>query len=170
MGAGAAGSRGRVLRPPGAVAPRARRGGRADVDTWLLPHPPWHLRVHRLRTGRRLLSAEGAFAVDRDPAAYRDAAGPGHARVGSPAGLCVIEDLTGARTGELVRPLPGTNVMVPRTVIPTLRGEHVPGGEGAGSGSSGRSFRPGTPSGPAVPATCHGRVDACGDPSSPKRC
>ncbi|MEV4381404.1 DUF2264 domain-containing protein [Streptosporangium sp. NPDC049644] len=98
-----------------------------EVDTWLLPRPPWHVRVHRLRSGRGLSSAEGAFAVDRDPAAHRAAEGPGHARLDSPAGLCVIEDLRGARSGELVLPLPGTNVIVPRTVIPTLRGEHEPG-------------------------------------------
>ncbi|MFI6454957.1 DUF2264 domain-containing protein [Streptosporangium amethystogenes] len=98
-----------------------------EVDTWLLPRPPWHVRVHRLRSGRGLLSAEGAFAVDRDPAAHRADEGPGHARLDSPAGLCVIEDLLGARSGELVLPLPGTNVIVPRTVIPTLRGEHEPG-------------------------------------------
>ncbi|WP_030909110.1 DUF2264 domain-containing protein [Streptosporangium amethystogenes] len=98
-----------------------------EVDTWLLPRPPWHIRVHRLRSGRGLLSAEGAFAVDRDPAAHRATEGPGHARLDSPAGLCVIEDLRGARSGELVLPLPGTNVIVPRTVIPTLRGEHEPG-------------------------------------------
>ncbi|MEU8386403.1 hypothetical protein [Streptosporangium sp. NPDC048865] len=102
-----------------------------EVDTWLLARPPWHVRVHRVRSGRGLLSAEGAFAVDRDPVAHRVAEGPGHARLDSPAGLCVIEDLGGppgaGRAGELVRPLPGTNVVVPRTVIPTLRGEHGPG-------------------------------------------
>ncbi|MFS1299068.1 DUF2264 domain-containing protein [Streptosporangium longisporum] len=126
-----------------------------EVDTWLLPHPPWHLRVHRLRTGRRLLSAEGACAGDRAPPARPAPAGAGHARVDSPAGLCVIEDLTGARTGELVHALPGTNVMVPRTVIPTLRGEHGPGfgehgsdghrSDGPGSGGRGPGgSRPGT--------------------------
>ncbi|MER5642902.1 DUF2264 domain-containing protein [Streptosporangium sp. NPDC002524] len=98
-----------------------------EVDTWLLPRSPWHVRVHRVRSGRGLLSAEGAFAVDRDPVAHRVAEGPGHARLDSPAGLCVIEDLGATRAGELVRPLPGTNVVVPRTVIPTLRGEHEPG-------------------------------------------
>lgn len=41
--------------------------------------------------------------------------------------LCVIEDLSGARAGRLVRALPGTNVLVPRTVIPTLAGGHGPG-------------------------------------------
>jgi hypothetical protein len=38
-----------------------------DVLTYLLPPveetPNWHLRVHRIRTGRDLMSAEGAFAV-----------------------------------------------------------------------------------------------------------
>ncbi|GAA3413108.1 hypothetical protein [Streptosporangium vulgare] len=72
-----------------------------EIDTWLLPRSPWHVRVHRVRSGRRLLSAEGAFAVDRDPVAHRVAEGRGHARLDSPAGLCVIEDLGGPpRSGE----------------------------------------------------------------------
>ncbi|MFD8559501.1 DUF2264 domain-containing protein [Streptosporangium canum] len=98
-----------------------------EIETWLIAHPPWHIRVHRLRSGRDLLSAEGAFAVNRDAPARRSAAGPGHARLDSPSGLCVIEDLDGARAGRLVRALPGTNVLAPRTVIPTLAGEHGPG-------------------------------------------
>ncbi|WP_433256154.1 DUF2264 domain-containing protein [Streptosporangium sp. CA-135522] len=98
-----------------------------EVETWLIARAPWHIRVHRLRSERGLLSAEGAFAVNRDTPARRSEAGAGHARVDSPAGLCVIEDLGGARAGRLVHALPGTNVLAPRTVIPTLTGEHEAG-------------------------------------------
>ncbi|MCW2880546.1 MAG: hypothetical protein JWQ95_4646 [Sphaerisporangium sp.] len=99
-----------------------------EVETWLIAYPPWHVRVHHLTTGRRLSSAEGGFAVDRDIPFRRSGAGEGHARVDSPAGACLIEDLAGARAGRLVQALPGTNVMAPRTVIPTLVGEHEPAG------------------------------------------
>ncbi|GAA4587643.1 DUF2264 domain-containing protein [Planotetraspora phitsanulokensis] len=98
-----------------------------EVETWLLALAPWHVRVHRVRTGRALTTAEGAFAVDRDPAPRRTGTGPGHARIDSPAGLCVIEDLLGGRAGDLVRALPGTNVLARRTVIPTLTGDLAPG-------------------------------------------
>ncbi|MFC4592083.1 DUF2264 domain-containing protein [Sphaerisporangium corydalis] len=97
-----------------------------EVETWLIPCAPWHVRVHRLSTGRALKSAEGGFAVDRD-APFRHAAGPGHARVDAPSGTSHVEDLAGHRTGRLVQALPGTNVVVPRTVIPTLVDGHAPG-------------------------------------------
>ncbi|MCG5220305.1 DUF2264 domain-containing protein [Streptosporangium sp. KLBMP 9127] len=156
-----------------------------EVETWLLAVAPWHIRVHRLTTHRRLRSAEGAFAVNRDIPPHRTATGPGHARLDSPAGACLIEAIrvpadaedgrpvpvppvpgagaqapagvlqsgrpqtkgsrttgvlesgrpqtegsrtTGVlRSGRLVRALPGTNVLVPRTLIPTLTGTHEPG-------------------------------------------
>jgi hypothetical protein len=98
-----------------------------EVETWLLALAPWHVRVHRVRSGRALHTAEGAFAVDRDPEPHRTRSGPGHARIDSPAGLCVIEDLRGGRTGDLVRASPGTNVLARRTVIPTLVGDLAPG-------------------------------------------
>ena len=112
-----------------------------EVETWLLAVAPWHIRVHRLTTHRRLRSAEGAFAVNRDIPPHRTATGPGHARLDSPAGACLIEAIqvpadrpeegsrtTGVpRSGRLVRAFPGTNVLVPRTLIPTLTGTHEPG-------------------------------------------
>ncbi|MBO3748428.1 DUF2264 domain-containing protein [Streptosporangiaceae bacterium NEAU-GS5] len=96
------------------------------VETWLLAVPPWHVRVHRLTTARPLRSAEGGFAVDRDPPAVRKA-GKRRARIASSAGTCVIEDLAGGREAGLVDAHPGTNLMAPRTVIPTLLGRHAPG-------------------------------------------
>ncbi|WP_198664367.1 DUF2264 domain-containing protein [Jiangella endophytica] len=101
-----------------------------DIDTWLLPHPPWHLRIHRLRTGRRLHSAEGGFAVDRDEltadsADRRQGAGAAWAR--GPAGTSGITDPTGERAGRVLDPEPGTNLIMPLTALPLLLGEHEPG-------------------------------------------
>ncbi|MBF6208853.1 DUF2264 domain-containing protein [Streptomyces gardneri] len=100
-----------------------------DVETWVQADPPWHVRVHHIRSPRALVTAEGAFAVDRDTVAGppTTSAGPGHARISGPTGLCVIDDLDGDRTGQLVAAFPGTNVMARRTVIPTLLGTHPPG-------------------------------------------
>ncbi|NJM07485.1 DUF2264 domain-containing protein, partial [Candidatus Gracilibacteria bacterium] len=36
-----------------------------EVETWLLPRLPWHVRIHHIRSGRALRSAEGGWAVDR---------------------------------------------------------------------------------------------------------
>ncbi|MCT9934360.1 DUF2264 domain-containing protein [Planotetraspora sp. A-T 1434] len=97
-----------------------------EVETWLIARPPWHVRVHRLRTGRHLHSAEGGFAIDRDlPLDRRARLGMAGAR--GAAGLSAIHDLGAARAGEMVEALPGTNVMARRTFIPTLVAEHPPG-------------------------------------------
>ncbi|MCT9929899.1 hypothetical protein N5079_06660 [Planotetraspora sp. A-T 1434] len=86
---------------------------------------PWHVRVHRQRTGRHLRSAEGGFAIDRGlPLDRRARLGMAGAR--GAAGLSAIHDLGAARAGEMVEALPGTNVMARRTFIPTLVAEHPP--------------------------------------------
>ncbi|WP_162929295.1 DUF2264 domain-containing protein, partial [Streptomyces sp. YIM 130001] len=105
-----------------------------EVETWLLPCSPWHIRVHRLGTDRPLYSAEGGWALDRtgdDPAELRGStdAGPGRAEASYPAGHSGLLDLSPAltREGEAVRTFPNTNVLHPRAVLPTLRARHEPG-------------------------------------------
>src|SRR6185295_8473630 len=103
-----------------------------EVETWLVPSPPWHMRVHRLRTDRPLWSAEGGFALDRtgdDPLlrAGTHAEGDGFAFAGYPAGGSGLRDLAGEREGQVLRAGPNTNLLVPRTVLPLLLGQHAPG-------------------------------------------
>ncbi|WP_128382009.1 DUF2264 domain-containing protein [Streptomyces cavernae] len=97
-----------------------------EITTWLTAAPPWHVRVHRVRSGRALHTAEGAFAVDRDAGAA-GAAGTGYARASAPAGFTGLRDLDGLREGEVIDCLPGTNVLARRTALPTLIGELPPG-------------------------------------------
>jgi hypothetical protein len=103
-----------------------------EVETWLIPHPLWHLRIHRLHTELHIWSAEGGFALDRtgdDPIrnAGVEQAESGIASARYPAGGSGLRDLNGQRTGRIVRADPNTNLLAPRTVIPTLLGEHTPG-------------------------------------------
>ncbi|MEV0090875.1 DUF2264 domain-containing protein [Streptomyces sp. NPDC050738] len=97
-----------------------------EITTWLTAAPPWHLRVHRIRTGRRLHTAEGGFAVDRDGGADRRT-GAARARIASPAGLTGLIDSDGRRSGETLDCLPGTNVLARRTALPLLTAELPPG-------------------------------------------
>lgn len=101
------------------------------VDTWVAPASPWHVRVHRLDTGRRLYSGEGGFPLDRsgddDPDAVERLAEDGSSLVTYPAGSSGIRDLSGERSARAVDQDPNTNVVNPRTVVPTLTGEHEPG-------------------------------------------
>jgi hypothetical protein len=102
------------------------------IESWLIPALPWHIRIHRIRSGRHLYSAEGGWALDRtgdDPAANmgQGEAGPGFALAVYPAGWGGLRDLQGQRQGEVLRLSPNSNLLHPRTVLPTLHGEHPPG-------------------------------------------
>ncbi len=116
----------------GALRSRWRPLPGVEVETWLIPSPPWHLRVHHLRTDRPLWSAEGGFALDRsgdDPLARAgvEQAGEGVALARYPAGGSGLRDLLGRRDGRVLRVDPNTNLLAPRTVLPTLLGRHAPG-------------------------------------------
>lgn len=102
------------------------------IQTWLVAAGLWHVRIHRVRSGRRLESAEGGFALDctgddvtPDEKSWRCTSGM--ARAEYAAGVSLICDLAGGRRGLVIRASPNTNLLHPRTVIPTLAGSHPPG-------------------------------------------
>lgn len=94
------------------------------IRTWLIAAPPWHVRVHRIRTGRRLSTFEGGFAIahgglDRiDTQGWKH--GTGKAAAQGPNGRCEILELEGSRHGLVLMAEPCTNVLEPRTAIPAL--------------------------------------------------
>ena len=99
-----------------------------EITSWISAAAPWHLRTHRIRTGRALRTAEAGFAVDRDGGVPLRTEGEGAAVVVSAAGdLTGLRDLDGTRTGTVIEPLPGTNVLARRTVLPLLTAQLPPG-------------------------------------------
>ncbi|KAL5498731.1 hypothetical protein ACEPAH_2086 [Sanghuangporus vaninii] len=112
-----------------------------EVETWLVPPSPaaplWHLRVHRVKTGRRVRAAEGGFAIygqrrdgrHLDPIA-ENSEGFGFsesgsaARAASRAGASGIVALEGAdqpqRKGGVIRLDANSNLIEARTVLPML--------------------------------------------------
>ncbi|MGL4611845.1 MAG: DUF2264 domain-containing protein, partial [Trueperaceae bacterium] len=106
-----------------------------EVETWLVPLGSWHLRLHRIFTNRRVLSAEGAWAVDRtgDHLLQDHRIRTGEALAIYKAGASGIKDVLGKREGLgireglVVRAYPNTNVLAPRTVIPMLTAWLKPG-------------------------------------------
>ncbi|MFJ4411506.1 DUF2264 domain-containing protein [Streptomyces sp. NPDC088910] len=99
-----------------------------EITTWLTAAAPWHLRTHRVRTGRALYTAEGGFAVDRDAGLTRREENEGSAVTVTGAGdLSGLRDLDGGRSGRVLDPLPGTNVLARRTSLPVLVGQLPPG-------------------------------------------
>ncbi|WP_339106152.1 DUF2264 domain-containing protein [Haloterrigena salinisoli] len=101
------------------------------VETWLAPALPWHVRVHRLETSRPLHSEEGGFALDRtgddDPTQFTNETEGATARAAYPNGTSLVTDLRGDRRPEIVPEEPNTNLMHPRTVVPTLRKQYDAG-------------------------------------------
>jgi hypothetical protein len=117
-----------LLPDDGTVESTWRPWDDVEITTWLSAAAPWHLRTHRIRTGRTLHAYEGGFAVDRDGGlARREETGAAACAV-SPAGdLSGLRDLDGARTGRVLDLLPGTNVLARRTALPLLAAELAPG-------------------------------------------
>jgi hypothetical protein len=95
------------------------------VETWLLPQSPWHIRVHRITTPTPLKSIEGGFAVRRaDFNADRREEGAGRALAVTSTDISVIVDLSERpRTGRAHFPLPNTNLIHSKTILPQLVGD-----------------------------------------------
>jgi hypothetical protein len=102
------------------------------VRTWLFFDGLWQVRVHRLESGRALRSAEAGHALPRpdvEPAEEQKSwrIGPGFAAAIRSENAGGVFDPTGMRHGEIVVASANTNLLHPRTVLPTLHGAHGPG-------------------------------------------
>ncbi|MWC27884.1 DUF2264 domain-containing protein [Paenibacillus sp. MMS18-CY102] len=115
-----------------AIYARWRAWRDVEVETWLLPGLPWHVRVHRVRTGRGLFAAEGGFAIPRAelrPALAGEGEELGRDRIMlKQSGLASgIVNLLGEREALNIEAMPNTNLLHRRTGIPTLKGYLPPG-------------------------------------------
>jgi len=96
------------------------------VRTQIIPAGNWHLRIHDIETSRWLYAAEGGFAMENGREAVA-ALEEKQAMVSAPWGVSAIRALQGYDRAEAVRPEPNTNLMKPRTLLPTLRACLAPG-------------------------------------------
>lgn len=101
-----------------------------EVETTLYPVGEWHIRVHRIRSSRELLAAEGAYAIgrEREGEALVTEQGSGHALASASYGLSGILALEGYERGEALIVEPNTNLLYNRTLIPTLHAR-IPRGD-----------------------------------------
>lgn len=97
-----------------------------EVRTWLVTGMPWHVRIHRIESARSLDAADGGFAVGIDQHWLTDAA-DSRAAVCSETGASGVLSLYGWSSAKLVQPNANTNILYPRTVIPTLTASLQPG-------------------------------------------
>jgi hypothetical protein len=95
------------------------------IETWLVPSGPWHIRVHRITSPRKLFTTEGGFAAPRlDFEADKTNADPNSAYV-----ECELGDFSGIldfssprRSARVMAPHGNTSIMFPRTFVPQLTG------------------------------------------------
>lgn len=98
-----------------------------EVRTWIVPGLPWHLRVHRVETARELDASEGGFALKLE-GGVSSALDATSVIASGPSGVSGIADALGAgRAPEAIQAQANTNVLYPRTVIPSLRSRLGPG-------------------------------------------
>jgi hypothetical protein len=120
----------------------------SDVEVQTILVPPtvenenWHLRAHRVHTGRALQTSEGAFAIygcrsdngrTLGPMAKGDSEGTMHddrsSLVVSSAGAVGIVELYSdiGRAGRIVLADPNSNIIHGRTLLPSLAVDMAPG-------------------------------------------
>jgi hypothetical protein len=99
------------------------------VETWLVASGSWHIRVHRIKTRRPLMTAEGGFAIARsDGNRDRFEEGEGMVLAMSDTDLSGIRDLgRRKRRGMAQKAAPNTNLIVAKTTVPQLRGKVAAG-------------------------------------------
>ncbi|WP_246072930.1 DUF2264 domain-containing protein [Paenibacillus dokdonensis] len=103
-----------------------------EVRTWLIPAGMWHVRIHRILTSRCLAAAEGGFAVGRmTDYSLREAdavaAAPGRIAAMMPGGISGVVNVQGYTNAVMIYPEANTNLLKPRTMIPTLTVQMEPG-------------------------------------------
>ena len=109
-----------------------------DVETWLLPPtdegPNWHLRVHRVRTGRDLKTSEGAWGLhgtQKKNGRELEALGAGSSEgrhesakealavsIGGAVGIVELANVS--REGKVLDADANSNIVDSRSVLPTL--------------------------------------------------
>lgn len=92
------------------------------IETYILPFHPWHVRVHLICTKRALKFADGGFA-NEITSNLEEQTTPSGAYTSSERGISGAEMIQGSFTlAENLRVEPNTNLLFPKSIIPTLKG------------------------------------------------
>ncbi len=103
-----------------------------EVNTWLIPGTPWHIRIHCIHTERYLDTSEGGFALGIENEDFNDQAidsiqNEKEVRAKFPWGVSGLKNIYGNGTPKLIYPNSNTNLINSRTVIPTVTSQLDPG-------------------------------------------
>ncbi|MEO6995800.1 MAG: DUF2264 domain-containing protein, partial [Lacunisphaera sp.] len=100
-----------------------------ELETWLLAEPIGHIRIHHLKTTRKLWAIEAGFAVpytDKATRQMRPAGQPGP-EVRAPAGVSQMRTLFGERNPDCVEVDANSHLLASLSAMPVLRSMHEPG-------------------------------------------
>ena len=98
------------------------------VTTTITPKGEWHIREHEIETDRELRAAESGFAIARGRNGETETIETAEcAAVIAPWGVSAVRNLAGYESGVVVIPEPNTNLMTPRTLLPTMTAVLAPG-------------------------------------------
>ena len=115
-----------------------------DIVTVLIRLGDWHIRIHRINSGRRLQTSEGGFSIPRfgnlsaDKSRYAkqdtvkpllETAADGEAFIAFPdyASRITALENSSLRKGAIAVPAPNLNIIHPSVVVPVLEGSLEPG-------------------------------------------
>ena len=103
--------------------------GGVELATWVIAEPSGHLRIHRLRTSRKLWAVEAGFAVPYTDKLTREllADGKSGPLVRAPAGTSLLRSLAGERTPECVDVGANSHLLASLSAMPILRSTHEAG-------------------------------------------
>ncbi|MCC3764496.1 DUF2264 domain-containing protein [Glycomyces sp. TRM65418] len=98
-----------------------------DIETELVAHGGWHLRLHRIRCATAVHIGEGGWCVPWGDDGSDEAASETEAWAKSGGVESRILELHGNRAPAVIRPVPGTHLLWPRSILPVLTGVLAPG-------------------------------------------
>ncbi|WP_348520821.1 DUF2264 domain-containing protein [Alicyclobacillus fastidiosus] len=98
------------------------------ITSWIIPLLPWHIRIHRIKTARRMNLADGGFSLPKF--GYQDLQLEHQVLAMNHGLVSGVLDYTQRDQILLVDAEPNTNLLFRKTIIPTLvqcviPGEHV---------------------------------------------
>jgi hypothetical protein len=100
-----------------------------SIETWLIPQGKWHIRVHRIESGRRLDSIEGGFAISKTDAAGKivKVEKSDRSYVTNAEDFSGLVNLSTDRKARIHVPEANSNLMTQKTILPQLIGEIAAG-------------------------------------------
>lgn len=100
-----------------------------EIQTWLLPRAPWHIRIHKLVNSVPIDTREGGFSIARnDLPPIETVSENGMARVTTETDVSILVDLYDKpREPRINKADPNTNVLYPRSWVPQLSAHLEPG-------------------------------------------